>query len=198
MNTLRQPVMVCGLVVPVTLSFALLLGGCGSDPQPAAVATVPDKPASEVKPVDPTARMARAVGDDKPGAAVSIKYDLSIKPQVGVPLEVKVVFLPSIGVEALDATFSGMEGISLSGNLNASFTGVKSGQLYEHGFTVLPERNGMFYVTVNASTRFGGSTMGRTFAIPFVVGDQSAQPKPAPQKDANGQPIQPMKATEPR
>jgi hypothetical protein len=54
----------------------------------------------------------------------------------------------------------------------------------------------VFYITVNASTRFGGTTMGRTFAIPFVVGDQ-VQAKPAAQKDASGQPIQPMKAQEP-
>ena len=199
MNTLRQPVTASAFVVPV-MAFSLLLSGCGSEEaKPVAVAPVVNKPAAVAKADDPTVRMARAVGDDKPGAAVSIKYDLSIRPQVGVPLDVKVAFLPSVGVDALDAVFTGMDGISLSGNLNASFEGVKSGQIYEHGFTVTPERNGVFYVTVNASTRFGGSSMARTFAIPFVVGEQAAQRKPAePQKDAKGNPIQPMKAEEPR
>jgi hypothetical protein len=181
----------------VAIALAPLLSGCGSEPASAPVAKIAIAPAV-APPVDPTARMARAVGDDKPGAAVSIKYDFSTRPQVGVPLEVKVVFLPTLGVDALDVTFTGMDGISLTQGANASFSGVTSGQMYQHSFSVLPERNGVFYVTVSANTRFGGSSMARTFAIPFVVGDQPAARKTAPQKDANGQPIQPMKAEEPR
>src|ERR1044071_4496003 len=90
MNTLRQPVTASALVASV-MACSVLLSGCGSDdPKPVAVAPVANKTAPPPKPEDPTARMARAVGEDKPGAAVSIKYDLSSRPQVGVPLEVKV------------------------------------------------------------------------------------------------------------
>lgn len=187
---------------PIVMSLGLLLSSaCSRDPQPEQVTSaIPNKPVAPLAvSEDPTVRMARAVGDGKPGAAVSIKYDLSLKPQLGVPLEVKVAFIPTAGVDALEATFTGMDGISLSGELQASFSGVHSGQLYEHSFTVVPERFGVFYVTVNANTRFGGTSMARTFAIPFVVGEEAAQKKPAtPQKDASGKPIQPMKAEEPR
>lgn len=185
--------------LPLAVSLGVFVSGCGSDPKPTPVAAVtPSKqrPAVAV-PEDPTARMARAVGDGKPGAAVSIKYDLTAKPQVGVPLPVKVAFVPSAGADGLDVSFSGMDGITLSGNLTAEFGAVKSGALYSHELTVVPERVGVFYVTVTASTRFGGTNMARTFAIPFVVGDPVLV-KPVPQKDASGKPIQPMKAEEPK
>jgi hypothetical protein len=185
--------------LPLAASMGILFSGCGSDPKPgAAAAAIPSKPAAVAVAEDPTVKMARAVGDGKPGAAVSIRYDLETKPQVGVPLPVKVMFVPTAGADALEATFSGMDGITLSGNLNAAFQAVKSGSLYPHELTVTPERTGVFYVTVNASTRFGGASMARTFAIPFVVGEQAAQVKAAPQKDAGGKPIQPMRAEEPR
>jgi len=183
--------------LPIAVSIGMLLSGCSSDPKPQrVVAAVPAKPAPAAVPEDPTIRMARAVGDGKPGAAVSIKYDLELKPQVGVALPVKVMFLPTAGVDSLEATFAGMDGILLGGTLTASFRAVKSGELYPHEFTVTPERTGVFYVTVHASTRFGGTSMGRTFAIPFVVGEPVQEAKPAPQKDASGKPVQPMRAEE--
>jgi hypothetical protein len=183
--------------LPLAALMCMLFYGCGSDRKPGPVVTaVPSKPAPLAVPADPTAKMARAVGEGKPGAAVSIKYDLETKPQVGVPLPVKVMFAPTAGADALEVSFSGMDGIALSGNLTATFDAVKSGEFYPHEFTVMPERTGMFYVTVSTSTRFGGTSMARTFAIPFVVGEQAAQVKPAPQKDASGKPIQPMQAQE--
>ena len=132
----------------------------------------------------------------KPGAALSIEYDLASKPQVGVPMPVRVTFLPSAAAEALAATFSGMDGIALGGKLTATFDAVRPGEPHTHDFTVIPERTGAFYVTVTTSTRSGAATMGRTFAIPIMVGTQN-RPKPAPQKDASGQPIEPMQAEEP-
>jgi hypothetical protein len=183
-----------------TLSLAasgMLVSGCGLDAKPEPEgAAISSKAASVVIPTDTAATAVRPIRG-KPGAAVSIKYDLARKPQVGVPLPVKVMFAPVAAAEALDAVFSGMDGITLSGNLTASYDGVKSGELYPHEFTVTPQRTGVFYVTVNMRTRSGAANMARTFAIPVVVGSQ-IQPKPAPQRDASGKPIQPMQAEEPK
>jgi hypothetical protein len=183
--------------LPLAASMCLLFAGCGSEPKPGPVTKAVPKPAPVAVPVDPTAKMARAVGDGKPGAAVGIKYDLEVKPQVGVPLPVKVMFAPTAGADALEASFSGMDGITLAGNLTTSFEAVKSGEFYPHEFTVVPERTGVFYVTVNASTRFGGTTMERTFAIPFVVGEQVAQLDAVPPKNAGSEP-QPPQANAPK
>jgi hypothetical protein len=187
--------------IALILATLALLAGCGSEPEPEASApavnTTP-KPAPAAKAAeDSTVRMARAVGDGKPGAAVDIRYEIAKKPEIGVPTEVKVAFIPSAGVETLDATMTGMEGITIAGDLKAHFENVESGKPYEHTFSLLPDREGVYYVTVAVKTTIGGSSIGRTFSIPLVVGTRQAQQqKPAPTKDASGQAIQPMKAEE--
>lgn len=112
-------------------------------------------------------------------------------------MELEVALIPSAGVDSMEATFSGMEGITLAGNLTASFGSVKASEPYKHTLSVLPDRNGVFYVTVSVNTQIGGATLGKTFSIPFVVGSAPVQQKAkAPEKDATGQAIQPMKAEE--
>jgi hypothetical protein len=179
---------------------ACLLSACNSEPE--ADLTVTPEPgaaaraAAAAKAKDPVATMARAVGNGKPGAAVEIRYDFVAKPALGKPVEVDVALIPSAGVESMDATVSGMDGIVLAGNLTAEFNEVEAGKPYEHSFSLLAERAGVFYITVSVNTKIGGSTLGRTFSIPLSVGDPPVQAKAAPQKDATGQAIQPMKAQE--
>lgn len=182
-----------------------LLAACGSDPDPTATAPVAaTQPPEQAQPAlpkadDATAKMARAVGGGKPGAAVDIKYDFLSRPEVSKPVELEVALIPNAGVDSMEATFSGMEGITLAGNLTASFGSVKAGEPYKHTLSVLPDRNGVFYVTVSVNTKIGGATLGRTFSIPFVVGSAPVQQKAkAPQKDATGQAVEPMKAEESR
>jgi hypothetical protein len=181
------------------LGIMAALSGCGSDPEPqnAVAATPPAQAAKPANVVDPTARMARAVGGGKPGAAVDLKYEFLSRPAVGKPVEVELALIPNAGVKSLAITVSGMEGVTLAGNLTADFTDVKAGQPYKHQFSLLADRAGVFYLTVAAITKIGGASMGRTFSVPFVVGTPVPKEKSAaPQKDATGQPIQPMAAQE--
>jgi hypothetical protein len=189
-----------GLQILALSALAMTLAACGSNPEPPAkpVAAAP----ATAKPVvasekDATAKMARAVGAGKPGAAVDLKYELAARPQAGKPVELTVALVPSPGVDSMDVTFGGMDGITLAGDLTANFPEVKPGESYTHTLSLLPARNGVFYVTATVNTQIGGASLGRTFSIPFVVGDAPAQQqKPTPAKDANGQAIQPMKAQE--
>lgn len=191
MNLFTRRLLLC---VPVA---SLMLAACGSDPEPQAAASPPPKPTVAAAPAaDETSTFAKAVGDGKPGAAVNIRYDFAGKPAAGTPTELDVAFIPSVGVDAMEATLAGMEGITLSGNLKASFTAVESGKPYHHKVSVLPDRSGMFYITVSVSTQIAGSTVGRTFSIPLVVGQPVAQQKAAPAKDEKGEAIEPMRAEE--
>jgi hypothetical protein len=171
----------------------LALTACGSEPDPDAAAATT---AAKAAPADPIARMARAVGNGKPGAAVVIRYDFAAKPAVGTPTELQIAFIPQAGVDAMDIVVSGMDGVTLSGPVSASFTEVEPAKPYLHTVTVLPDRAGVFYLSVVATTQIGNSNLSRTFSIPFAVGNVPAQQKAAPQTDAAGEPIQPAKAQE--
>jgi|HigsolmetaAR201D_1030396.scaffolds.fasta_scaffold10565_2 hypothetical protein len=191
-------------VIPLA-ALALTLGACGSDTDPETAAAVPPPAAKptvqpEQSPVDPTAKMARAVGSGKPGAAVDIKYDFKDRPEVGKPVEVKIAFIPGAGVESLEAKISDMDGITVAGGLNPQFNNVQAGQPYEHTFSLLANRAGVFYVSVEVTTHFGEASTARTFAIPLAVGDiaaeQGQKKKSAPTRDATGEAIESMPAKE--
>ena len=172
---------------------AFALTACGSDPEPgAAAATAQSAQAA----ADPMARMARAVGNGKPGAAVQIRYDFASRPAVGTPTELQIAFVPNAGVDAMDIVVSGMDGVTLAGSLSASFADVQPSKPYMHTVSVLPDRGGVFYLTVVATTQIGNQNLSRTFSIPFVVGNVPVQKKAAPQTDAAGEPIQPAKGQE--
>jgi hypothetical protein len=182
--------------------MASLLAGCGSDEPPPAPATQPPKQVAQPKPAapavaDPTEKMARAVGNGKPGAAVDIKYEFAGKPEVGKPVQLEVAFIPSAGVDSLEATFGGMEGLTLAGPLTASVSNAKPGEAYKHSLSVLANQNGVFYITVSVNTQISGASLGRTFSIPFVAGNLAAvQEKPKTTTDGSGQAVKPMKAQE--
>jgi hypothetical protein len=175
---------------------SLALAACGSEPEPGAAAATAQSAAQAAALADPMARMARAVGNGKPGAAVQIRYDFASRPAVGTPTELQIAFVPNAGVDAMDIVVSGMDGVTLAGTLSASFTDVEPSKPYMHTVSVLPDRSGVFYLTVVATTQIGKQNLSRTFSIPFVVGNVPAQQKPAPQTDAAGEPIQPAKARE--
>ena len=185
------------------LIAVLMLSACGggdAPPQEEAAAAAPaPKPAPAVAaaPADPSDKMARAVGSGKPGAAVDIRYEFAARPEVGKPVQVEIALVPSAGVDSMDATFTGMDGITLAGGSQATYSTVKAGEAYKHSLSVMADRNGVYYITVSVNTQIGGATLGRTFAIPFVAGAAPVQQKPQPATDASGQAVQPMQAQEP-
>jgi hypothetical protein len=184
------------LLLAVPMFGLLLLGACGSEPEPSPPPPPAPKPKMTAAPADETATFARAVGDGKPGAAVSIRYEFAGKPSAGTPTELDVALIPSVGVDSMEATLAGMDGITLAGDLKVTFSAVEAGKPYRHKISVLPDRTGVFYVTVSVSTQIAGSSVGRSFSIPFVVGQPVVQQKAAPAKDQKGEAIEPMKAQE--
>jgi len=181
--------------VAICLSIVgIALAACGSkpDPQPAK-----GQPATKAAaPADPISAMARAVGSGKPGAAVEIRYEFSGKPAVGAANQLQIAFIPHAGVDSMEIVINGMDGVTLSGPQSASFAEVEPQKPYVHTLSVLPDRNGVFYLSVVVTTQIGNQNLSRTFSVPFVVGNAPAQEKPAPQTDAAGEAVQPAKAQE--
>ena len=184
------------------LAALIAIAGCSSDPESEAQQAAAPAPetAQQTAPVedDPVAKMARAVTGGKPGASVDLRYEMQSRPEVGKPTEVEIALIPNAGVESMDAKISGMDGVSVSGDLEVTFSPVEQGKPYTHTFTMLPERAGVYYLTVSVSSQIGGASMGRTFSIPLVVGQAQAQQKSQPPRDSTGQAIESMKAEESR
>jgi hypothetical protein len=180
-----------------------MLAACGSEaPSSTPVAEAP-KQTAKPKPAtpavaDPTEKMARAVGNGKPGAAVDIKYEFAAKPEVGKPVQLEIALIPSAGVDSLEAAFAGMEGLTLAGPLSASVTNAKAGEAHKHSLSVLANQAGVYYITVSVNTQISGASLGRSFSIPFVAGNLAAvQEKPkTTTSDGAGQSVKPMKAQE--
>jgi hypothetical protein len=195
-STRPLPTSLPKLLMAAPIAGLLLLGACSSEPDPDASAALPaPKPVTSAPP-DETMTFAKAVSDGKPGAAVTIRYEFSSKPNAGTPTDLDIAFIPNAGVDSLEATIGGMEGITLAGQQTASFSAVESGKAYRHKLSVLPDRSGVYYITVSVNTQIAGSSLSRTFSIPFVVGQVSVQQKAEPQRDAKGEAIEPMKAQE--
>lgn len=182
--------------VAICLSIAgIALAACGSKPDPAS-AQAQQAARMAQTPDDPLGRMARAVGNGKPGAAVEIRYEFSGKPAVGSPVKVQIAFIPHAGVDSMEIVINGMDGVTVTGAQSANFTDVEPQKPYVHTLTVQPDRTGVFYLSVVVTTQIGNQNLSRTFSVPFVVGNVPAQQKAAPQTDASGEPVQPAKALE--
>lgn len=186
------------LLLCVPMAALMVLAACGSESKPEAA---PPKPAPKAKvaaadPADETSTFAKAVSDGKPGAAVNIRYEFSGKPSAGTPTDLDVAFIPSVGVDSLEASIGGMDGISVTGDLHPTFSSVEAGKPYHNKLTVVPDHTGMFYITVSVTTQIAGSSVGRTFTIPFLVGQPVVSQKATPVKDEKGVAIKPMQAEE--
>jgi hypothetical protein len=181
--------------VAICLSIAgMALAACGSKPDSQAAQAQPTNKAAVP---DPLAQMARAVGSGKPGAAVEIRYEFSGKPTIGTPSQLQIAFIPHAGVDSMDiAIINTMDGVTVSGPQTATFPEVEPQKPYVHTLSVLPDHNGVFYLSVVVTTQIGNQNLSRTFSVPFVVGNVPARQKPAPQTDASGEAVQPAKARE--
>ena len=167
----------CTRAVAPALAWAFLLAAC-SDPAevkirtktPAATAATAAAAAAQTT----NKNLVSAVTTGKPGAPISMKFELLRRPKVGEPLEVAVEVTPeAAGRSALQVVFQGGEGLQLrsGGELSATTTtSMPAGTPIQHTVVVTPVREGIFYLSAVAVAEGAGS-QARTFAIPVVVGD---------------------------
>ena len=198
-HTRFLPLALAGLVA------AFGLTACGGKDDGGAKVRVKTHPAQEQasKPaatvaVDDDPRLATAVISGKTSAPVDLKYDLSAKPQVGVPFEIELVFEPRLPADTLEVAVTGMPGLTVVQQGTFKFDKVQAATPYTQKVTVQADADGTYYVSVLARMISQIQTEVRTFSVPVVLGTAPAVAKPAPQKDAAGQAVEPMPASEPK
>ncbi len=167
----------CTRAVAPALAWVLLLAAC-SDPAEVKIrAKTPAAGAATAAAAAKTNKnLVAAVTTGKPGAPISMKFELLKRPKVGEPLEVAIEVTPeAAGISALQVVFQGGEGLQLrsGGELSATATpAMPAGTPIQHTVVVTPVREGIFYLSAVAVAEGAGS-QARTFAIPVVVGDSA-------------------------
>ncbi|MCP4406686.1 MAG: hypothetical protein GY807_02805 [Gammaproteobacteria bacterium] len=133
----------------------------------------------------------------KPGASVTLDYDLLTTPVVGQALEIRLTLLPGSSADRLQVTVSAGAGMIIDqGAEPMNRSPVTAGVAAVHTLVVIPQQTGRSYVNVFAAMEHAGMSMMRSFAIPIQVGPVAAtQHKPLP-IDAQGRPIISMPAVE--
>lgn len=163
----------CTRVVAPALACALLLAAC-SDPAEVKIRTKAPVAAAAAQKTNKNLVSAVTIG--KPGAPISMKFELLKRPKVGEPLEVSVEVTPeATGITALQVVFQSGDALPMrsGGELSATTTTtMPPGVPIQHTVVVTPVREGIFYLSAVAVAEGAGS-QARTFAIPVVVGDSA-------------------------
>lgn len=187
------------------IALAALATACGgkddetaASSEPTAATERPTAPGDAAAAAAPgDERMANAVVTSKTAAAVDLKYDMSAKPGVGQPFEIELVFVPRVPADALQVEITGMEGLTVVSGGALAFENVQAGERYAGKVLVQADVAGLYYIGLVAKMSSKVQTEARSFSVPVVVGTApAAVQKPAPERDAAGQPIESMPAVE--
>ena len=171
-----------------TIAALIGIAGCGkSTDERAAEALAPNRISKRAPPANPDDLLANAVVISKSTAAVDLKYDMATKPEVGRPVEVKLVFAPHAPADTLEVQVAGIPGLVVGNAGTPKFDKVAAGQSYSTKVTVQANQAGVYYLTVSARMITQLQTDARTFAVPLVVGT-------APAPVAAGKPAAPPAA----
>ena len=152
---------------------ASLLTACGSEGEQAAPTPQVKKLETPI-PVDPTAKMARAVTVGKSNVPVELKYEIAGKPIVGQPVEMEFAFVPKQGADSMGMAFVPSAGLTLSADGVPNLEVVKPGQPHHVKISAMADKADVFYVTVTATLYVAGTSSIRTFAIPLILSDPAA------------------------
>jgi hypothetical protein len=188
------------LIAAGTLAALACMAGCGGKgAEEKASATAANGAAAKAGATNGTKaeeRMANAVVSGKTTAPLDLQYDLAAKPDVGQPIEITLQFLPRAAADTLQLEVSSVPGLALLDAGTAKFEKVQTGEAVTSKVRVQADQAGIYYVNVVAHMATKVQTEVRTFSVPVVVGNAPVVQKPAPPKDAAGQPIQSMPAKE--
>jgi hypothetical protein len=168
------------IATPVLLlANGMLLIGCSAgDPaerHAKAVAGSKDDAAATAT-ADQAANLVSAVSSGKPGAPVDVRFDIPKRPKVGESLDIAVA-VTALGadLDELRVVFQSNDGVEVrSGNELLVKDHPAVGSTYSHTVTVMPRKDGVFYLSAVALVESKAGSISRSFAIPIIVGDAVA------------------------
>ena len=184
------------LTIPQLMFAAVLSGalaGCAGGDTPSSTGS--DGAAATSTKAETRARAKGAVGDmvaavsatGKPGAPVELKFDIASRPELGQPLEIEVAVVPrSADISQLRVVFQSNEAVEVRSGNEAVHNRPTEGTAITHMVTVVPKREGVFYLGAVALVDGAEGSVARSFAIPINVGDPVSAENALNDKPAQG------------
>jgi hypothetical protein len=165
-----------------------VVSGCGKT-EHAGSASAASAPAVK-KVADPAelalANMVSAVASGKPSGDIELKFDLRERPVVGEPVDIDLAIITSQDLDRVYASFQPGEGLELTkGAKTPEIPHPAVGVPISHTLTVVPQREGVFYVSAVVLADSAAQSVTRSFSIPLIAGTGTAVP-PAPGASASG------------
>jgi hypothetical protein len=143
----------------VLLAATFVLAACGGKDDEPAVAAMSETPAKSAKKSTDTDSgaaedrdegLANAVIVGKTSAPITLKYDVAAKPQAQQPVEIELTFLPRQPADSLEATITGMPGLTVVSGGAARFEAVEAGGRYVAKVLAQADASGLYYIGVVA------------------------------------------------
>jgi hypothetical protein len=115
--------------------------------------------------------MVSAVSGATSQAPVELKFALSDRPQVGQPLEIKIAVLPVVDVDRIAASFHVGPGLELRhGEQMPAIQNPEPGSPINHKITLVPQQDGIFFVSATVHVDSPTESITRTFSFPVIAG----------------------------
>ena len=168
--TARVALLALGIAATATLVGCAREGTAGADAESGDTAAAGSRRSAKAS-ID--AMVSAVSSSGKPGAPVELKFDLASRPELGKPLQVTVVVVPlGEGITQLRVVFQSNEAVEVqAGSEMAVQNRPAVGVAVSHSVTVVPRRDGVFYLGAVALVEGPGGSVARSFAIPIIVGD---------------------------
>lgn len=166
MNRFRR--FACFSLVLAPLAASLI--GCSKPAATDPVASAPAASPGIAKPVKPNADAVEAVTVGNAEAPVKLAFELSGRPVVGQPLQVRIVLTATADADEIQTSLDVPDGMQLTDD-SVYFQVAKAvaGQRYEHSFGLKPTAPGVTLLTATVTADIGDTSVASQFEMPVIA-----------------------------
>jgi len=149
---------------------AACLCGCGSSDSAAEGAAAQGNSA-KARAASGPADMVAAVANNRDAFPADLHFRLASRPTVGKPLDIQFAIQPHQEIDRLFVRFQTADGLELVNGAETEHLERPAPQTaIAHTVTVLPQSDGIFYVTAVMLVDTPKESVARNFSIPIIAG----------------------------
>ncbi|MFI4869046.1 MAG: hypothetical protein ACHQDD_06800 [Steroidobacterales bacterium] len=120
--------------------------------------------------------MVAAVSSAHSSTPIAMKFRLSARPVIGVPLQVVVALIPAadVTINRIHASFQPGDGLQLQTERSLDINDPSAGGMIEQELSVVPQQPGVLSLNATVVVDMDGGSLSRSYAIPLIASDKPA------------------------